>query len=65
MLASYPQKDGRLLGTDCADQVTPGTEPWGVVLEPQEDVQMKIEKGDTNIQSFNVQSLSLPNHTVW
>lgn len=65
MLASCPQKDGRLLGTDYADQVTPGTEPWGMVPEPKEEIQMKIGKGDINIRSSHAQSLSLPNHTVW
>lgn len=53
-----------LLGTDYAGQVTPGTEPWGMVPEPKEEIQMKIGKSDINTRSPNVQSLSLPNHTV-
>lgn len=64
MPAGCPQKDGRLLGTDYADQVTPGTEPWGMVPAPKEKMQMKSRKGDINIRSSNVQSPSAKPHSL-
>lgn len=48
MLAGCPQKDGRLLGFDCADQISHRTEPWDMVSETKEVMQMKSKKGYIN-----------------
>lgn len=48
MLAGCPQKDGRLLGFDCADQIFHRTEPWDMVSETKEVMQMKSKKGYIN-----------------
>lgn len=58
-LLVFPQEDGSLLGIGCADQVTHGTEPWEMALEPKVVMQMRNGRA-----CINKPSLALPNH-VW
>lgn len=46
MLSGCPQKDGRLLGFDYADQISHRT--WDMVPETKEAMRMKSKKGYIN-----------------